>query len=225
MSDTDERESLQLQLAAHRQTLSILLVQRAEFGAAYAPPVVLHGISAARSAIDQLKTQLRSHGLSVDDHPDDAGDRVSGQSPSLSPALARSSGDVIIGTVGDGAQHIAIGKDITQVSGASAPRDAAAQRHVLLAAWAALRPALDPATAQLAGFQIDLLAAELERLDPPSAPSSSAVIRCADWLLANLPQLAQPLAALLRAPAVVGALSRTSADYAVWLASKLPPAR
>jgi hypothetical protein len=219
MMNADALESLKLQLAAHRQTLAILLVQRAELGSAYAPPAVANGISYARSAIAQLKADLRSQGAVLADEHNDAPDAAS---TSLTPTPPRTSGDVIIATIGAAAQHVAVGKGITQISGAPTSPSAAPQRNALLAAWAGLRPTLDVPTAQLAGFQIELLAAELEQIDADAAPSSNTVIRCAIWLLANLPQLTKPLIGLLSSPPVVAALSRTSADYAIWLAQNLP---
>jgi hypothetical protein len=222
MMNADALESLKLQLAAHRQTLAILLVQRAELGSAYAPPAVANGISFARSAIAQLKADLRSQGVVLADERNDAPDAPDSASTSLTPTPPHTSGDVIIATIGAAAQHVAVGKGITQISGALASSSSAPQRNALLAAWAGLRPTLAAPTAQLAEFQIELLAAELERLDADAAPSSNTVIRCAHWLLANLPQLTEPLVVLLSSPPVVAALSRTSADYAIWLAQNLP---
>lgn len=58
-------------LITHRQTLQVLLGQKAQFGAAYAPPVVIHGIKQARAEIAKIKQYLRTHGEQVSDAPED----------------------------------------------------------------------------------------------------------------------------------------------------------
>lgn len=71
MPDDAETTSLTDQLAAYRRTLAVYLRQRADLGAAYAPPVVYNGIADARAAIARLKATLRDWGVEIEDLPDD----------------------------------------------------------------------------------------------------------------------------------------------------------
>src|SRR5215213_10690530 len=57
-------------LTTHRRTLAHLLRQAAIFGL-LTPPHVVHSIEEARSAIAQLKGELRAIGVAVDDAPGD----------------------------------------------------------------------------------------------------------------------------------------------------------
>jgi WD40 repeat protein len=57
-------------LAAHRRTLAVYLRQQAELGV-LAPPGVVNGIAEACAQIHRVKTNLRSNGMAVEDHPDD----------------------------------------------------------------------------------------------------------------------------------------------------------
>ncbi|NOK71585.1 MAG: hypothetical protein GFH25_541324n28 [Chloroflexi bacterium AL-N10] len=58
-------------LNTHRRTLAHYLQQAAMHGDAYTPPGVMHGITAARTAIQHCKDTLRGWGVIVEDHPDD----------------------------------------------------------------------------------------------------------------------------------------------------------
>jgi hypothetical protein len=69
--NTDEIEDLRQLLAAHRQTLAILLKQVAKQGEAHAQPAQISGIAEARAQIGRLKQALRAEGLEVADAPND----------------------------------------------------------------------------------------------------------------------------------------------------------
>lgn len=72
MPNTDAiTTSLLRQLAAHRATLQVLLIQRAGLGSLHAPPGVHNGMAQARAEIAQLKAELRARGEHVDDQPGD----------------------------------------------------------------------------------------------------------------------------------------------------------
>lgn len=72
-------------LRTHRQTLQLLLEQKAQFGSAYAPPVMLHSINQARIEIATIKHFLRSQGEQIDDLPhEQQGDT---EQPSLSQSV------------------------------------------------------------------------------------------------------------------------------------------
>lgn len=69
--NADEIKQLQQQLAAHRQTLGLLLEQVARLGTAYASPGQLNSIKDAREQIADLKQALRSQGVLVSDQFND----------------------------------------------------------------------------------------------------------------------------------------------------------
>jgi hypothetical protein len=118
-------------------------------------------------------------------------------------------GDVIVGTVGAGSTGVAIGKNIaqtvTQVLGEPTPDD----RQVIEQQFAQVRAALhqaggqlDPATANMAQFQVNLLQGELTKTEPGEVPSASTITQVGDWLLDNVPQIAEALVSLFATPAV-----------------------
>lgn len=65
--NADETAGLRQLLAAHRQTLAILLKQLAKQGEAYAQPAQISGIGEARAEIERLKQTLRAEGVEVAD--------------------------------------------------------------------------------------------------------------------------------------------------------------
>ena len=71
MNNADEIAQLQEQLATHRATLAHQLTQRAYFDPGLVPSHLAHGIVQARTAIAQLKADLRGRGVAVDDQPGD----------------------------------------------------------------------------------------------------------------------------------------------------------
>ena len=71
MLDQEQIDQQLTILAAHRQTLGVLLAQQATLGAAYAPPGVANGLAEARAAIARIKATLRAAGVTVEDLPDD----------------------------------------------------------------------------------------------------------------------------------------------------------
>jgi len=71
MTTEEDINGQQQLLKAHRQTLEILLGQRALHTTAFAPPSIEHGIREARDQIQIIKQTLRNLGVSVADHPSD----------------------------------------------------------------------------------------------------------------------------------------------------------
>lgn len=72
MPSSDEIQHLRDRLKIHRENLATYLRQLAMHGAAYAPPIVSHGIREARDEIARIKAALRGWGEAVVDHPDDS---------------------------------------------------------------------------------------------------------------------------------------------------------
>jgi hypothetical protein len=70
----DDRDTINAQLtllSTYRATLAIYIRQRAAFGFAHTPPVVVTSIVECREQIRRIKTYLRSQQVSLEDLPDD----------------------------------------------------------------------------------------------------------------------------------------------------------
>ena len=132
-------------------------------------------------------------------------------------------GDVIIGEVGAGAQNVAIGKNITQavyeVLGDPTPDD----RKLIESSFADLTAAISGLSSQLdagvAGsveFQIELLQGELAKTEEDEQPSATTITKVGDWLLNNIPDIAEVLAGVFATPAVgrvVGKAGKVAVDW------------
>jgi hypothetical protein len=217
MPSQEDIDATQALLRTHRQTLQLLLDQQAKLGV-YAPPGVLIGIGEARQAIGQAKAALREWGVAVDDLPADA---ESGPATPATPLGGIApAGDVIIGTVGAGAQGVAIGKQITQnIGAASNPADdrRAIEARVQACEQALGGAELPDAVAPVAAFQMRLLAGELSKVGAQGTPSASTISQVGGWLLDNVPELHAPLAALFNAPETRRVLSRADTPLDAWL--------
>lgn len=133
-------------------------------------------------------------------------------------------GDVIIATIGAGASNVAVGKGITQqvyqLVGAPTPDD----RQVIMqklagveAALAAPQKPLDAATKQVAELQLQLLRGELTKTGEKETPSASAITLAGSWLLDNLPDIAESLAALFATPAVGRVVGKAGEAAVAWV--------
>ena len=118
-------------------------------------------------------------------------------------------GDVIVGNVSGSAKNVAIGKNIQQtIESTLGPTTADDKRVVdqhlneLNAQVQKLRGDLDAQTASMAEFQIKLLAGELKKTGENETPSASTITQVGDWLLDNVPQVAETVVGLFATPAV-----------------------
>jgi hypothetical protein len=133
-------------------------------------------------------------------------------------------GDVIIGHVGAGATGVAIGKNITQtvydVLGEPTPDDKQVIEQKLSEAATAvqeLREQLDAATATMAEFQLRLLQGELTKTEEGETPSASTITQVGDWLLDNVPQIAEILTSLFATPAVGRVVGKAGEVAVEWV--------
>ncbi|HMO86994.1 MAG TPA: hypothetical protein PKC18_18965 [Lacipirellulaceae bacterium] len=85
----------------------------------------------------------------------------------------------------------------------------------LLFAVRTLRGHMDAARIQMAELQLKLLQGELTK-DAGQPPDAATVIGAGDWLLANAPDIAEPLARFFTVPAVQRQLTRAGAEAARW---------
>jgi hypothetical protein len=132
-------------------------------------------------------------------------------------------GDVIIGNVGSGARGVAIGKNIQQTLDSALGPLTTADKQVIeqrLAAvddaLAANRSQIDPATTAVADFQVKRLKGELTKTEPTQVPNASTITEVGDWLLDNLPQIAESVAGLFATPAVGKIVGRAGEAAVSW---------
>ncbi len=131
-----------------------------------------------------------------------------------------SQGDVIIGYAGAGAQHTTIGKEISIVLGESTPDDRQVVERKLAETSSAVhryKSQLAPEVAMMADFQLKLLGGELAKTADGQAPSANTIIQVGDWLLDNVPQMADALAGLFAAPAVGRVVGKAGPEAVDWV--------
>jgi hypothetical protein len=227
MASEEDIATQQTLLAAHRQTLGLLLAQEAQLGPAYAPPAVGNGIRAARSAIAEIKRTLRGWGANVEDLPNDSDSpaALDDTVPRTGAIAPSAGGDLISANIGAGAQANIVGKNqwIEQaIAGGSL--DPEAERRAIDQLLAGLESALsassaqlDSATLMMASFQLRLLVGELGKSGERAVPSASTVTQVADWLLDHVPPLSSALTALFTAPPVMRALRHADTPLDAWL--------
>ena len=131
----------------------------------------------------------------------------------------QSGGDVIVGQVGAGAKGVAIGKNqaVYGTLGEPVPSDKQVieKRFAqVAAALQKLQGQLDANTAKMAEFQLKLLQGELSKTDKDETPSASTITQVGDWLLDNVPSIAESLTSLFATP-VVGKIVGKAGEVAV----------
>src|SRR5262249_42730211 len=118
-------------------------------------------------------------------------------------------GDVIVGIVGRDAHGVAIGKQIQQwVDSSLGPVTPSDEETIerrlaeLSKAVDAALPKLDPSRAAVAPIQLQALKDELTKTGKADIPSGSAIVRVGNWLLDNIPDIADAVASVFATPAV-----------------------
>ncbi len=133
-------------------------------------------------------------------------------------------GDVIVGNVNEGASNVAVGKNITQTIynalGEPTPEDKqiiAQQVAQVLTALRQKQAQRDPATTKMAEFQTQLLQSELTKTEEGETPSASTITRVGDWLLDNVPEIAEALTSLFATPAVGKVVGKAGEAAVSWV--------
>ena len=126
-------------------------------------------------------------------------------------------GDVIIANIGAGARNVAVGKNIQQsvyeTLGEPMPDD----RTIIEQQLAALKASLSPAQLLAAQFPLQMLETELTKTGEDETPNGSVIRQAGDFLLDNLPDIAEALAALFAVPAVGRVLGKAGQETIKWL--------
>jgi hypothetical protein len=136
-------------------------------------------------------------------------------------------GDAVIATVGSGASNVAIGKNITQTIydalGEPTPDDKDTIRKKFAEVSSALQNAqdqIDTNTAQMAEFQLKLLEGELAKTEEDQTPSASTITQVGDWLLDNVPAIAEVVTGLFATPAVGRVVGKAGEVAVQWLKNR-----
>lgn len=137
-------------------------------------------------------------------------------------------GDVIVGQVGTGATGVAIGKNISQVLydmlGEPTPDDRQIIEEKLSEVGAALQEIggqLNAMTTNMAEFQLKLLRGELTKTEEGEMPSASTISQVGDWLLDNIPDIAEVLTSLFATPAVGKVVGKAGEVAVKWVKKRL----
>lgn len=140
------------------------------------------------------------------------------------PRTTRTGGDVITATVGAGARNVAVGKNITQIVHEALGEPAADDKAIIAERFARLSAELrgletrsDAPTAQMAQFQVKLLEGELSKTGEAETPSGNTITMAGDWLLDNVPEMAEVLASLFATPAVGRVLGKAGEIAVQWV--------
>jgi hypothetical protein len=133
----------------------------------------------------------------------------------------RAGGDVIIATIGAGARNVAVGKNITQqiteVLGEPTPDD----KKIITQQFDQLKQALATLQQlQAAQLQVQLLEGELTKTGEDETPSASTITMIGNWLLDNIPEVAEALAGLFATPAVGRVIGKAGESAMEWVKAR-----
>lgn len=132
----------------------------------------------------------------------------------------KAGGDVIIATVGAGAKNVAIGKEIQQTInelGAPTPADRQTIEQHFVQLLAQLNKAnLEPRIAGRTEANLEMLKEELSKTAEQETPNAGTITRIGDWLLDNVPELAQAVTELFGLPAVAKVLGKAGEAAVQW---------
>ncbi len=133
-------------------------------------------------------------------------------------------GDVIIAQIGDNARNVAAGKNITQAVystlGPPQPEDKEVIEQKIAQVSQAidkLQGQIDASTAAMAQFQMKLLQGELTKTGKDEAPSATTITTVGDWLLDQIPALAEVITGLFATPAVGRVVGKAGEIAVKWL--------
>jgi hypothetical protein len=219
----ETRQSVERKLAVSRKQLAILEEKIAMYTELEAPVHLITQRDMEREEIAGLETLLESGELIELEAEEIQVSKKEEQDwwDNIPPQIE---GDVIIGHVGAGATGVAIGKNITQtiydMLGEPAPDDKQVIEQKLSEATTTvqeLREQLDAQTAAVAEFQLKLLQGELAKTEEDETPSASTITQVGDWLLDNVPQIAEILTSLFATPAVGRVVGKAGEVAVEWV--------
>ncbi len=136
-------------------------------------------------------------------------------------------GDSIVANV-SGSQNVAVGKGIQQTVlttlGAPTPSDRQfieQKLNELNATIGKLGGQVDENTKKMAEFQLKLLQGELTKTGEKETPSANTITQVGDWLLDNVPQIAESVVGLFASPAVGKVIGKAGEVAIQWARNRL----
>jgi hypothetical protein len=133
-------------------------------------------------------------------------------------------GDIITAQIGAGASDVAVGKNITQAVystlGPPEPDDKQVieqKLNELSAAVQKLAGPNDPNKATMAEFQVKLLRGELTKTGKDEKPSAVTITQIGDWLLDQVPGIADLLVSMFATPPVGRVVGKAGERAIKWL--------
>jgi hypothetical protein len=133
-------------------------------------------------------------------------------------------GDVIIASVGAGAQNVAIGKNITQTVYETLGEPTPDDRQIIetevarvKATLAELESEIGDSAAKMAGGILTQIETELLKTGKGETPNAAIIAQMGDLLLDSVPQIADALTALFATPAVGRVVGMAGESAVAWV--------
>ncbi|MBI5304218.1 MAG: hypothetical protein HY868_18950 [Chloroflexi bacterium] len=137
-------------------------------------------------------------------------------------------GDAIIANIGAGAHGVAVGKNIQQTLIATLGAPTPGDKEIIEKKFAELSDSVgklgsqvDVNTKKMAEFQVKLLQGELTKTGEKETPSASTITQVGDWLLDNVPQIAETVVGLFATPAVGKVVGKAGEIAINWAKDRL----
>jgi len=130
-------------------------------------------------------------------------------------------GDQTIATIGAGASNVVVGKNNRQTITSGYAPSTANDKQIIEAQLQRVLDALNAATIDLrkagrAEGDLATLKTELTKTEEGQTPNADTITRIGDWLLDNVPELAQALTELFGLPAVGRVLGKAGEAATQW---------
>jgi hypothetical protein len=136
-------------------------------------------------------------------------------------------GDAIVANI-NSSHDVAIGKNIQQTIISSLGAPTPGDKQIIEQKFSELGDTLgklggqvDANTKKMAEFQIKLLQGELTKTDPKETPSASTIVQVGDWLLDNVPSMAEAVVGLFATPAVGKIVGKAGEAAIQWTRNRL----
>jgi hypothetical protein len=133
-------------------------------------------------------------------------------------------GDVIIASVGAGAQNVAIGKDVRQTVYEVLGQPTSDDKEIIQQGLAEVREALQQAKPEIgqsaetmAQGMLNQMENELAKTGEEETPNADVITSVGDLLLDSVPQIAETLASLFATPAVGRVVGKAGEAAVNWV--------
>jgi hypothetical protein len=136
-------------------------------------------------------------------------------------------GDVVIASVGDGAQNVLIGKSITQTVLTALGEPTADDKQIIQDQFAEVRdtlklaePEIGESAETMAQGLLNQMETELVKTGEDETPNAGTITQMGDLLLDSVPQIAETLASLFATPAVGRVVGKAGEAAVGWVKTR-----